>query len=147
MAARFCIQCGQPIEGNPSFCTNCGAPIPSEPQPQYQEPIAQEEPKPQPVQQQPAGPKPKNYLVLSILATIFCCLPFGIPAIIFSAQVDSHWNAGRYQESRDASRKAKTWMLVSVILGALIVISYIALIVVGVAKEGPDFIEELQRYR
>lgn len=144
MAARFCIQCGQPLDGNSSFCTNCGAPIPSESQPQHQEPAA---PEPQPVQQQPVGPKPKNFLALSILATIFCCLPFGIPAIIYSAQVDSHWNGGRYQEARDASRKAKTWMLVSVILGALIVISYFALIIIGVAANGPDFIEELQRYR
>ena len=143
---RFCTQCGQPIEGNPIFCSNCGAPVPPESQPQYQNPIAQE-PQPQPVQQQPVGPKPKNYLVLSILATLFCCLPFGIPAIIFSAQVDSHWNAGRYQEAYNASRKAKTWMLVSVILGALIIFSYIALIIVGVVKEGPDFLEELQRYR
>lgn len=144
MAARFCIQCGQPLDGNSSFCTNCGAPIPSESQPQHQEPAA---PEPQPVQQQPVGPKPKNFLALSILATIFCCLPFGIPAIIYSAQVDSHWNGGRYQEARDASRKAKTWMLVSVILGALIVISYFALIIIGVAAGGSDFIEELQRYR
>lgn len=146
MATRFCIQCGQPIEGDSSFCTNCGAPVQPETQPQEPQPTAQQ-PQPQPVQQQPVGPKPRNFLALSILATLFCCLPFGIPAIIFAAQVDSNWNAGRYQEARDASRKAKTWMLVSVILGALIVIAYTALIIVGVAKEGPDFLEELQRYR
>ena len=146
MATRFCIQCGQPIEGDSSFCTNCGAPVQPETQPQEPQPTAQQ-PQPQPVQQQPAGPKPRNFLELSIFATLFCCLPFGIPAIIFAAQVDSNWNAGRYQEARDASRKAKTWMLVSVILGALIVIAYTALIIVGVAKEGPDFLEELQRYR
>ena len=144
MATRFCNQCGQPLDGNSSFCTNCGAPIPSESQPQYQEPTTQE---PQPVQQQPVGPKPKNYLALSILATLFCCLPFGIPAIIFSAQVDSNWNAGRYQEARDASRKAKTWMLVSVCVGAFFIIAYIALIIIGVAANGPEFLEELQRYR
>ena len=146
MATRYCKQCGQPIEGDSSFCTNCGAPVQPETQPQEPQPTAQQ-PQQQPVQQQPAGPKPRNFLALSILATLFCCLPFGIPAIIFAAQVDSNWNAGRYQEARDASRKAKTWMLVSVILGALIVIAYIALIIVGVAKEGPDFLEELQRYR
>jgi uncharacterized membrane protein YvbJ len=146
MATRFCIQCGQPIEGDSSFCTNCGAPVQPETQPQEPQPTAQQ-PQQQPVQQQPVETKPRNFLALSILATLFCCLPFGIPAIIFAAQVDSNWNAGRYQEARDASRKAKTWMLVSVILGALIVIAYIALIIVGVAKEGPDFLEELQRYR
>lgn len=146
MATRFCIQCGQPIEGDSSFCTNCGAPVQPETQPQEPQPTAQQ-PQPQPVQQQPVGPKPRNFLALSILATLFCCLPFGIPAIIFAAQVDSNWNAGRYQEARDASRKAKTWMLVSVILGALIVIAYIALIIIGVATNGEDFLEELQRYR
>ena len=144
MATRFCNQCGQPIDGNSSFCTNCGAPVSAESQPQYQEPAA---PEPQPVQQQPVGPKPKNFLALSILATIFCCLPFGIPAIIYSAQVDSHWNGGRYQEARDASRKAKTWMLVSVGVGAFFIIAYIALIIIGVAANGPEFLEELQRYR
>lgn len=126
MATRFCNQCGQPIEGNSSFCTNCGA--------------AQQ---PQPIQQQPVGPKPRNYLALSILATLFCCLPFGIPAIIFSAQVDSHWNGGRYQEAQEASRKAKTWMLVSVCVGAFIAIAYIAIIIIGVATNGPEFLEEL----
>ena len=145
---RFCTQCGQQVPDGSRFCTNCGAPVP---EPQYTapqpEPQYAPQPEPQHVQQQPIGPKPKSYLALSILATIFCCLPFGIPAIIFSAKVDSCWNSGRYQEAQDASRKAKTWMLVSVILGALIIISYFALIFYGVAVMGEDFFEELQRYR
>ena len=29
-----------------------------------------------------------NYLVQAILTTIFCCLPFGIVAIVFAAQVN-----------------------------------------------------------
>jgi uncharacterized membrane protein YvbJ len=151
MATRLCTQCGQAIEGDIKFCTNCGAPVlPAEdPQPQ-QAYNPQPNPQPQyqqPVQQQPIGTKPKSYLVLSILATLLCCLPFGIPAIVFAAKVDSNWNAGRYQEAQDASRKAKTWMLVSVILGALILISYFALIFYGVATMGEDFWEELRRYR
>ena len=156
MATRFCIQCGQPIEGDTKFCTNCGAPVPpeqqtySQPEPesqsQYQQALNQQ-PEPQPAQQQPAGTKPKSYLALSILATLLCCLPFGIPAIVFSAKVDSFWNAGRYQEAQDASRKAKTWMLVSVILGALIIISYFALIIYGVSVMGEDFWEEVRNYR
>lgn len=146
MATRYCKQCGQPIEGDASFCTNCGAPVQPETQPQDEQPMAQQ-PEPQPVQQTPMGAKPNSYLALSILATLLCCLPFGIPAIIFSAKVDSYWNAGRYQEAQDASRKAKTWMLVSAILGALIVIAYITLIIIGVAMGGEEFMEELQRYR
>src|SRR5438128_1439779 len=30
-----------------------------------------------------------NYLVQSILCTLFCCLPFGIVAIVYAAQVNS----------------------------------------------------------
>ena len=37
---------------------------------------------------------PDNKLVWSILVTIFCCLPFGIVAIIKSAEVNSKWAAG-----------------------------------------------------
>lgn len=151
MATRLCTQCGQAIEGDIKFCTNCGAPVPPAEDPQPQQAYnPQPNPQPQyqqPVQQQPIGTKPKSYLVLSILATLLCCLPFGIPAIVFAAKVDSNWNAGRYQEAQDASRKAKTWMLVSVILGALILISYFALIFYGVATMGEDFWEELRRYR
>ena len=93
------------------------------------------------------GPKPNSYLALSILATIFCCLPFGIPAIVFAAKVDRHWNAGRYLEAQDASRKAKTWMLVSAILGLVGVITYIGLLFYGASVLGEDFWEELQNYR
>lgn len=140
---RFCTSCGQPIDDSTKFCTNCGAPIPAaEPQPQQQNYEPQPNPQPQYI-----GPRPKNYLALSILATIFCCLPFGIPAIVFSAKVDSYWNTGNYQGSIDASRKARTWMLVSVILGALAIISYFSLIFLGVATMGDDFLEELRNYR
>jgi hypothetical protein len=33
--------------------------------------------------------KPKDYLILSILNTIFCCCPLGVLAITFSAQVST----------------------------------------------------------
>ena len=50
----------------------------------------------QPPQQSPsiAGDVP-NYLVWAILATIFCCIPFGIVAIVYSSQVSGHLAAWR----------------------------------------------------
>ena len=54
-----------------------------------------------------------NYLVWSILATIFCCIPFGIPAIVFASQVDSKLSAGDYEGALESSRKAKTWCWVA----------------------------------
>ena len=58
-------------------------------------------------------PNVPNYLAQAILVTIFCCMPFGIPAIIFAAQVNSKLAYGDELGAREASRKAKTWCWVS----------------------------------
>ncbi len=52
--------------------------------------------------------RPKNWLVESILVTIFCCLPFGIAGIVFASQVNSKYDAGDYAGAEKASRQAKT---------------------------------------
>lgn len=70
-------------------------------------------------QHRQAPQKPESYLVWSILATLCCCLPAGIVGIVYSAQVDSHYNNGRYQQAIDASSKAKTWCIVSLVLGLI----------------------------
>jgi hypothetical protein len=51
-----------------------------------------------------------NYLVQSILITIFCCLPFGIVSIIFAAQVNGEITAGNIEKAMECSRKAKLWL-------------------------------------
>ena len=50
-----------------------------------------------------------NYLVQAILVTIFCCLPFGIVAIVFAAQVNSKLQVGDINGAMASSRKAKMW--------------------------------------
>jgi hypothetical protein len=64
----------------------------------------------------PAGGIP-NYLVPSILVTIFCCLPAGVVAIVFAAQVNSKVSAGDIAGAQQASKNAKTWTIVSLVLG------------------------------
>ena len=54
-----------------------------------------------------------NYLVPAILASIFGCWPFGIPAIVFAAKVDGLVSRGDIAGALEASRKAKTWTWVS----------------------------------
>lgn len=61
--------------------------------------------------------RPKNWLVESILVTIFCCLPFGIAGIVFASQVNSKYDAGDFVGADRASKQAKTWTLVSFIIG------------------------------
>lgn len=78
-------------------------------------------------------PKPDNYLVWSILATLFCCLIGGIIAIIYSTQVDSKYNAGDYAGAESAAKTAKTWVIVSVAIGAVGVLAYLGFFAVGMA--------------
>ena len=54
-----------------------------------------------------------NYLVPAILTTIFCCLPFGIVAIVYAAQVDGRVMAGDYAGAEELSRRAKNWAIAS----------------------------------
>jgi hypothetical protein len=70
--------------------------------------------------QQPAGQAPKNYLVWSILVTLFCCLPLGIVAIIKSSQVNGLWAQGRYAEAQASADSAKKWVTWSVIIGLIV---------------------------
>ena len=79
------------------------------------------------------SPKPDNYLVWAILSTLFCCVPTGIVAIVFAAQVDSKWTAGDYQGAQESSEKAKLWSWVSLGLGLAFILGYVALILLGAA--------------
>jgi hypothetical protein len=65
------------------------------------------------------GPKIPNYLVPSILATICCCLPFGIVAIVYAAQVNGRIEAGDLERAKDASDKARIWTIAAVAFGVL----------------------------
>lgn len=59
------------------------------------------------------GQEVPNYLVQSILATLLCCLPFGIPAIVYAASVSGKTQAGDYAGAKVASDKAKFWCWMS----------------------------------
>ena len=54
-----------------------------------------------------------NYLWQSIVVTLFCCLPFGIVAIVYAAKVDGLRAAGDVAGASSASASAKTWCWVS----------------------------------
>jgi hypothetical protein len=86
--------------------------------------------------QQPGGPPPPNYLVWAILSTIFCCLPLGIPAIVFASQVNSKWQVGDFAGAQDASRKAKNFSLWATIGGVVVAVLYLLLIVAAGGLSG-----------
>ena len=71
--------------------------------------------------------QPKNYLVESILVTIFCCQPFGIVGIVYASQVNSKYASGDYEGAKRASKEAKKWMTWGVISGLVIAVGFLLL--------------------
>ncbi|CAN5535758.1 hypothetical protein BH10BAC2_BH10BAC2_09400 [soil metagenome] len=85
----------------------------------------------QPYQQQPVSP-PKNWLVESILVTIFCCLPFGIAGIVFASQVSSKFATGDYAGAEQASKDAGKWTKIGFYIGiAQVVLTILWLVFLG----------------
>lgn len=66
--------------------------------------------------------RPNNYLVLSILSTIFCCWPLGIPSIVYASKVNTKFAEGDYLGAQEASARAKKWMIWNVIIYFLLII-------------------------
>ncbi|WP_082951835.1 CD225/dispanin family protein [Mycobacterium sp. 852002-51057_SCH5723018] len=91
------------------------------------------QPPPQPgyPPQQPAGQAPNNYLVWSILATLFCFPITGIVAIVKAASVNGLWAQGLYAEAQAASASARKWVIWSVIIWAVWVVVVIIISVAG----------------
>jgi len=85
------------------------------------------------------GVRPKNYLVESILVTIFCCLPLGVVGIVFATQVNSKYDTGDYAGAEKASKQAKQFMLWGLIVAVVALIVYFAIFGVAIfamASEG-----------
>lgn len=89
----------------------------------------------QPFGQQPfgnsQGPQPKNWLVESILVTLFCCLPFGIAGIVNAANVNSKYAVGDYAGAQAASAAAAKWTKIGFFAGIAVLIIYGILMAVG----------------
>lgn len=92
-------------------------------------------PTPQSPYQPPSGtplhPHIPNYLWQSIVVTIFCCWPLGIPAIVFAAKVDGLIARGDLAGAAEASKNAKMWSSIAAGIGLVVIIGYILLMVIG----------------
>jgi hypothetical protein len=105
----FCPRCGHRNSGSGERCEMCHGPMPDEASTQGQGNQAGDF---QPV-------RISNNLVWAILSTLFCCLPLGIVAIVYAAQVDSKLAAGDIAGARQSAQSAATWSWVSFGLGIL----------------------------
>ena len=115
----YCTNCGTWNGDEASRCSQCGNPMPMA--------------APAPMAPGAAG-QPlviPNHLVEAILVTLCCCLPFGIPAIVYGAQVSGKVAAGDVQGALDSSRKAKMWSWIGFGLGLAWMLIYGLVMVAG----------------
>lgn len=62
---------------------------------------------------------PDTYMTKAVLATIFCCVPFGIVAIVFASKTGNLYREGDYEGAEWASERARHWINVAVFFGVL----------------------------
>jgi hypothetical protein len=137
----FCRACGYACPDGAVQCTQCGSPL---------TPTYYQQPNQNPYQSPPNtsglpqintgynpqgyyGMRPPTYLAQAILVTLFCCLPFGIVAIVYAAQVDSRWASGDIQGAKSASDNAKLWSWIGFgVVAALFVLGIVINIIAEV---------------
>jgi len=51
--------------------------------------------------------------------TILCCMPLGVVAIVYAAQVDKKWAMGDYAGAQQAAKKANMWATIAAVVGIL----------------------------
>jgi predicted secreted protein len=78
--------------------------------------------------QQSVFPPVPNYLVGSILVTLFCCLPTGIASIVFASRANSKAATGDVASAWKDAKKAKFWLWFSVIASVAIWVTYLFLV-------------------
>jgi hypothetical protein len=71
-----------------------------------------------------------NYLVPAIIS-LFCCLPLGVVAVIFAAQVNGKVAAGDTSGALDAAKKAKMFSYIAIGLGVLGMVVYALMMLLG----------------
>ena len=94
----ICPNCGTTNDDNAWKCIQCQAVL-------QQAPL-------------PGGPPEviPNYLWQAIACTACCCIPLGIPAIVYAAQVNTKVAQGDIEGARASSKNAKMWCWIA--LGA-----------------------------
>lgn len=106
-----CPKCGHENPTDTEWCSNCRVGLAGAP-------IAETE------EENATPPFFHDYLVLSILATVFCCLPFGVVAIVYSAMARAKWSSKDYAGAADLSGTAGKWAWAAVIGGLITLVMY-----------------------
>ena len=108
----LCQKCGSNIQDGLYICPNCGSLVNStseQPTPEYVGYV-------------------KNYLVESILVIIFCCVPFGVVALVYACHVNTFLEMREFDRAKYASEKAKMWVWLGFVCGFIGIVLYALLL-------------------
>ena len=72
---------------------------------------------------------PGLWLGLSIAATLLCCLPVGIPGIVYAALAISAQGRGDWSTAEVQTRQARGWTMASIVIGLAVIVLYICVVV------------------
>ena len=125
--AVICVKCGIQFNNSQAQAPNYGS---NQSQPQSQNYYQQNTPPPQ-TDIFRSNNMPKTWLAESILATLFCCLPFGIAGIVNASKVESRYNSGDTEGAIRASDEAKKWTMISFWIGVGVTVLYIIAFAAG----------------
>jgi len=81
-------------------------------------------------QQPNPGLPPESNMIWAILSTLFCCLPFGIVAIVYASKVNGLWMTGQYDAAYQAAKNARNWSIAAACSGLVVGIIYAIIMVV-----------------
>ena len=74
---------------------------------------------------------PDSGLFFAVMATLFCCWPLGIVAIINAAKVNSAYTAGDYDQAQEYADKAQNWTMWTVVGGLISIFIYFLAMAAG----------------
>lgn len=132
----FCPNCGKEKVDNQDTCSYCGKSTSnnvdnenpySQERAIYQDSISQN----QYAYNNVPNKMVDDYMVWSVLTTIFCCLITGIVALVYSSQVNKYLSQGNIIAAEDASQKAKIWNIVGASICGAIILPIVVFSIIG----------------
>jgi hypothetical protein len=111
----YCRKCGTQNDDNAYKCVSCGDLLQVAPVDRSR--------------------KVDNHLVLAIVVSVLCCLPFGIAGVFHAAQVNPKAQFGDIDGAEESARKARNWSLWGLGVGLVMYGLYALLFLGGLLTE------------
>ena len=121
---KYCSNCGEQNSDDARFCTKCGFEMSTPSSTPYVNTTSSEN------IFQNSKQMPTTYLWQSILVTILCCLPLGIPAIVYASKVDNLFLRGDIVGAERASRTARSFCIWGLLTALILLLLYVIIVAI-----------------